>query len=63
MKMKSIEELHKMTRQELVDYCNDLFSVWTEATTVRDYRNRIGDDYNPFLLEAKNATVEDGEEE
>jgi len=38
-------------------------SLWTEATTVRDYRNRIGDDYNPFLLEAKNATVEDGEEE
>jgi hypothetical protein len=34
-----------------------------DVSAILDYRLRMGDDNNPFLLEAKNATVEDVESE
>jgi hypothetical protein len=63
MQILSIEELHRLTMREIQDYTGNLWDLWVKANKIKEYRMAIGDDWNPFLLEANNATVEDVEEE
>jgi hypothetical protein len=61
--MLSDEQMHTLTRQELEDYYDSLWSAWRRAGVILKYRKLIGDDNNPYLLEAKNVVVMDDEED
>jgi|TARA_Y100000310_G_C19944301_1_gene473960 hypothetical protein len=61
--MKTIEEMHTMTMEELREYRSMMLSHRCDISTIYDYRARVGDDNNPYLLEAKNATIEPSTEE
>lgn len=50
IEVKTVEELHQLTREELENYCFEVMKYWNTCTTVRDYRKTIGDDHNPYLL-------------
>ncbi len=62
MELKTIEEMHQMTINEIKEYCSNIMHIWSKATKIRDYRIAIGDDYNSLLLEAKNVVIGDEEE-
>ena len=55
--MKTIEEMHTMTIDELRDYGNDLFDHYMLSKKIRDYRIVTNDDNNPFLLTINNCVV------
>ena len=58
MEIKTIEELHRMTLDELRAYRSEMLQHRVDISTILDYRIRMGDDNNPYLLEAKNVTIE-----
>ena len=62
MEIKTIEELHRMTMDELRAYRSDMLQHRVDISTILDYRIRMGDDNNPYLLEAKNVTIEEESE-
>ena len=57
LEIKTVEEMHRMTIDEIRDYCSDLMTLWSTASKIRDYRIAIGDEHNVFLLEAKNVEL------
>ena len=61
--IKTIEELHKMTIDELREYRSKMLDYRCDIHTILDYRLRMGDDNNPYLLEAKNVVITGDEEE
>jgi len=62
MEIKTIEELHRMTLDELRAYRSEMLQHRVDISTILDYRIRMGDDNNPYLLEAKNVTIEEESE-
>tara|TARA_R110000751_G_scaffold4372_1_gene21383 strand:+ start:2604 stop:2798 length:195 start_codon:yes stop_codon:yes gene_type:complete len=58
METKTVEELHTMTQDEISTYIRKLYAKVGVARTIAEYREKIGDDNNPYLLEAKNITEE-----
>jgi hypothetical protein len=48
--MKTIEEMHKMTIDELQEYGNSLWAGYRDAEKIRRYRLLTMDEYNPTLL-------------
>tara|TARA_R110002020_G_scaffold184548_1_gene381620 strand:+ start:3530 stop:3727 length:198 start_codon:yes stop_codon:yes gene_type:complete len=62
LEIKTIEELHRMTMDELRAYRSDMLQHRVDISTILDYRQRMGDDNNPYLLEAKNVTIEEESE-
>lgn len=62
MEIKTIEEMHQMTMTELRAYRSEMLDHRCDITTILDYRARMGDDNNPYLLEAKNVTIEEESE-
>lgn len=48
--MKTIEEMHKMTIDELQEYANSLWTGYRDAEKIRRYRLLTKDEYNPTLL-------------
>ena len=61
--IKTIEELHRMTIDELKAYQSSMFSHRCDVSTILEYRMRVGDDNNPYLLEAVNVVVTGDDEE
>lgn len=59
--MKTLDELHKMTLDELRIHKTELLNHYCEVKTVLDYRETTNDAYNPKLLECDYNVV--GEEE
>ena len=57
--MKTHEEMHKMTVNELSQYISDMYDHINNAITIKNYRKNIGE---PRLLEAP-TEVEFEEEE
>jgi len=47
--MKTVEEMHEITLQELREYIRDVYSHASDAGAIRDYRAQIGE---PKLLAA-----------
>jgi len=62
MEIKTIEELHRMTLDELRAYRSEMLQHRVDISTILDYRIRMGDDNNPYLLEAKNVTIDEESE-
>jgi hypothetical protein len=60
-KMRTIEEMHQMTIDELREYCTKAMTHWTCAVEIKNYRIRTDDIYNPLLLTG-GEIVEDEEE-
>ena len=56
MKIKTNEEMHEMSLTELKEYIRDMYRHISDAGTIRDYREQIGE---PKLL----AQVVEFEEE
>ena len=56
-RMKTIEEMHRLTIDEIRAYCTKLMNEWSVANKIRDYRIAVGDENNPYLLEAKNVEI------
>jgi hypothetical protein len=56
---KTIEQMHEMSLSELKEYVRDCFDHISDATAIRDYRQKIGE---PRLLAAP-IEVEFEEEE
>ena len=48
--MKTIDEMHRMTIDELTHYCRKAMNHWSAANKVKDYRIATNDEYNPLLL-------------
>ena len=63
LKIKTVEEMHRMTIEELRAYRREMLSHRADIHTICDYRERMGDDNNPYLLEAKNVIITGDEEE
>ena len=63
LEMKTVEEMHRITIDEIRAYCTDLMNAWSTANKIRDYRIAIGDEHNVFLLEAENVVITGDEEE
>ena len=59
LKIKTIEELHEMTVDEIDAYKNRIYSHCADISAIRDYRKRIGE---PKML-AQPEVVEFEEEE
>jgi len=59
--MKTIEQMHQMTINELRDYCNRAMNHWSAAVEIKNYRIRTNDEYNPLLLTM--GEIEEVEEE
>lgn len=59
----TVEEMHKPTLKELRAFQSLLYHYRMDLSSVMEYRERIGDDNNPYLLEANNAVITDGDEE
>jgi len=57
METKTVEELHTMTQDEISTYIRKLYKKVGVARTIAEYREKIGDENNPYLLEAKNVTT------
>ena len=57
----TVEEMHKLTLKELRAYQSLLYQYRMDLSSIMEYRERIGDDNNPYLLEANNLVVEDSE--
>jgi len=49
MKIKTNEEMHEMSLTELKEYIRDMYRHISDAGTIRDYREQIGE---PNLLPA-----------
>ena len=62
METKTVEELHTMTQDEISTYIRKLYKKVGVARTIAEYREKIGDENNPYLLEAKNVTIEEESE-
>ena len=54
LEIKTVEELHDMTKSEIVEYKNQLFQHWRDVDALVTYVERIG---RPKLL-AEPTTVE-----
>tara|TARA_R110000824_G_scaffold64572_2_gene168660 strand:- start:3808 stop:4020 length:213 start_codon:yes stop_codon:yes gene_type:complete len=61
LEILTIEEMHKMTLKELREYQSKLYHHRMDLSSIMEYRERIGDENNPYLLEAKNVVVEESE--
>jgi hypothetical protein len=64
--MKTIEEMHNMTIDELEEYANSLWAGYRDAEKIRRYRLLTKDEYNPTLLTIPDdyqGKEEKGEEE
>ena len=59
--MKTIEQMHQMTIDELREYCTKAMTHWTAAVEIKNYRIRTNDEYNPLLLTM--GEIEEVEEE
>tara|TARA_R110002020_G_C16059542_1_gene755335 strand:+ start:635 stop:850 length:216 start_codon:yes stop_codon:yes gene_type:complete len=57
----TVGEMHKLTLKELRAYQSLLYQYRMDLSSIMEYRERIGDDNNPYLLEANNLVVEDSE--
>lgn len=63
LEMKTVEEMHRMTIEELRAYRSNMLTHRADIHTILEYRERIGDDNNPYLLEAKNVVITGDDEE
>ena len=63
LEIKTVEEMHRMTIEELRAYRSNMLSHRVDISTILDYRERMGDDNNPYLLEAKNVVITGDDEE
>lgn len=43
LKIKTIEELHEMTVEEIDAYKNNIYSYCCDISAIRDYKKRIGE--------------------
>jgi len=48
--LKTKEQMHTMTIDELRSYCTFISGHWSAIRTIRDYRIETNDEYNPLLL-------------
>ena len=56
-----LAEMHEITTNELRTFRSAVYAFISLATSIHEYREKVGDDNNPYLLEAKNAVVEESE--
>jgi hypothetical protein len=59
LEIKTHEQMHEMTFDELKQYIYAIYRHVSEATAIRDYRDKIGE---PKLLALNVVDVEDEEE-
>tara|TARA_Y100000034_G_scaffold52759_1_gene64756 strand:- start:254 stop:559 length:306 start_codon:yes stop_codon:yes gene_type:complete len=60
----SLPEMHTLTLKELETYRRQLYKLWSEAGTIYEYREKIGDEHNVHLLSPPSVEfVDDGDED
>ncbi len=57
----TVEEMHRPLVKELRAFQSLLYHYRMDLSTVLEDRERVGDDKNPYLLEANNLVVEESE--